>query len=389
VPVAVPTGSYEVTARVDLTPLFGVVETTRTVELTRPPADVLDRRLAELSAEKEAVRRTAAYQLRYFPDDGERIVPALLTRLEDEESSVRLAALSVLGSFGDEAAEHVDRYLAILESGKTSYEKASAANLLGRVAPASETVERALRAAAASEDPTVERRAEYALKAYLTRTGAAEQDEPEPKEAREAPPEPVSKKPLWFRIVAGAETTREVLGYADEGNGTGKGYDRTVLDLDGDGTPETTQRFPTEEDPITKERSPVPCVSFEHAGAEWALSPFGLAYVDLEASGDSPFVHTDWSVKAKEFYAWFISGPVRLHSTAEAARDADPIRLGPPFRFEFKTGTQGPKALLEVSIRDGNGCTLRVARDDGEERQISVRLLAGEEQSLSVIGEYG
>ena len=66
----------------------------------------------------------------------------------------------------------MEKYLGILAGGEgvSDYQKASAAYLLGRVAPKSEKVEKALRAAAASDVETVKRRAEYALKAYLSRT---------------------------------------------------------------------------------------------------------------------------------------------------------------------------------------------------------------------------
>jgi HEAT repeat protein len=178
VPVAVPTGSYELRASLDLSPVLGVIEHAETLIVTRPPADILDRRLEELSSENGSVRRTAVYDLRYFPEDGERIVPFLLNCLKDREGSVRLAALSVLTAFPKEAAEHVDVYLAILGGGDAvvKYERASAAYLLGRVAPKSEEVEKALRNAATSDDETVKRSAEYALRTYLARTGDPSRD---------------------------------------------------------------------------------------------------------------------------------------------------------------------------------------------------------------------
>jgi HEAT repeat protein len=175
VPVAVPTGSYELHASLDLSPVFGVVEHTETLTVDRPPADVLDQRLGELASEDANARRKAVYDLRYFPEDGERVVPAVVKCLSDLEESVRLAALSVLAAFPGEAAEHTDVFLGILcgTESASKYERGSAAYLLGRVAPASEEVEKALREAAASEDETVNRRAEYALRTYLSRTGNA------------------------------------------------------------------------------------------------------------------------------------------------------------------------------------------------------------------------
>ena len=141
-PVAVPAGEYELHASIDLGTPFGVIEDVTTVTIAPPSADILEKRLKELESEDSEVRRLALIQLRYFRSDGEKVVPALLGRLEDKDPTIRMVALSVFSAFPQQAKEHLDLFLGLLraELGVSLSEKVQAAYLLARHAPWDEEV---------------------------------------------------------------------------------------------------------------------------------------------------------------------------------------------------------------------------------------------------------
>ena len=158
-PVAVPTGEYTLLYSLDLSPVFGVLEYEETVEIAQPPADILEKRLEQISSEDATARRAAIADLRYFPDEGERIVPALVAALKKADDSARPLILSVLSAFPAQAAEYLDTFLGILETGK-GYEPVYAAQLLARMAPADEMIRKAMEKAAASASDQLEKRLE-------------------------------------------------------------------------------------------------------------------------------------------------------------------------------------------------------------------------------------
>lgn len=170
-----PTGEYGATARVDLSPVFGVIENVVKLTIEQPGEDVLDRRLAQLASEDEAVRRTAVADLRYFPDDAAKVVPALLDRLADDSSAVRVAALSALMSFPAGTAEHADRFLAVLRGGEevSVSERYLAVLVLARTAPLDEETGKALAAAAQAAPEAYRAAYETALRTWTKRVEAA------------------------------------------------------------------------------------------------------------------------------------------------------------------------------------------------------------------------
>ena len=167
--MAVPTGEYDLTASVDLTPLFGVIEKKTTVSVTRPGKNVLDEQLKKLDGGEPNARVRALYDLRYFPKEGARIVPVLVKILKGEDASLRGAAISVLGAFPAEMAEHLDLVISIIAGDGSESERSNAAYLLARVAPKDERCEKALLDAASSSEGTMKPRFDGALNNYRRR----------------------------------------------------------------------------------------------------------------------------------------------------------------------------------------------------------------------------
>ena len=167
--MAVPSGEYELTASVDLSPVFGVLTKKTTVTVARPRDDILDVRLKELASGDPSEVRRAIYDLRYFPKDGERIVPALVSVLEGKDANLRQAAISVFGSFPKGAAEHLDLILSIATDTEGGYARGRAAYLLARFAPQDEKYEKALTDGVKSSEGSLKRQFESALDQYRRR----------------------------------------------------------------------------------------------------------------------------------------------------------------------------------------------------------------------------
>ncbi len=175
--MAVPAGEYEIRASLDLTPLFGVLTCANPVSVYEVPADILERRLAELGSENAALRRNALIDLRNFRDDGDVVVPAVLKLVSDADESIRGLALSVLQSFPKQAVGVIDVVLPILESKTVStYERSSAGWIVARFAPASERAEKALAAALEAAEENYRPQYENMLKQYRTRTAPPPKD---------------------------------------------------------------------------------------------------------------------------------------------------------------------------------------------------------------------
>ncbi len=200
---------------------------------------------------------------------------------------------------------------------------------------------------------------------------------------------PVSEQALHFRAEVGVEPGHIVCGWLDESKGTGKGYDTAVLDTDGDGKGDERQVFPLQENRVTKKRVPRPTITFQADGAVWTLDLYSLGYRRPNLSSGKVETYLRWSVRKDGLYAWFINGKTTLYTDREAAARSRPVRLGPPFRFEVGATTRGMQSLVRVGLKDGNGCTMRLARVDGAERRIRVVLRSGEKEVLAVTAEYG
>lgn len=171
VPVAVPTGRYEVTCVIDLNPFFGVVSKKTTIDLVAPGPEAVDKRLEELKSEDKEVRRTALFDLMWFPKAREKIFPVLLELLDDPDGEFRGMVISVMGRFPHQAAKHTDRFIEIaLDEKRGVSERGSAAWFLAQYAPASEEVEKCLVKLSESEDPKEKQYFSWPIQNYRSRT---------------------------------------------------------------------------------------------------------------------------------------------------------------------------------------------------------------------------
>ena len=170
-PVAVPTGRYEIEATVDLSPLFGTIEHHGTVDVVVPSEKVLADRLAQLESEDVNQRRAALLDLRYFREDAEKVVPAIIKCFDDEEETIRMYALSAMSAYPAQAPTYVDRYFEILAGEDGVSVRGYAAYLLGRFAPVSDRAEQALLAALEGAEANLKSRVESALTTYRRRAG--------------------------------------------------------------------------------------------------------------------------------------------------------------------------------------------------------------------------
>jgi hypothetical protein len=178
VPVAEPSGEYQVLCTLDLSPLCGKLETINEVTIIQPPADILDRRLAELNSEDENVRLQAVRDLYFFEDHGDRVFPALLTRYVDSGEAQRIEILSSMGSFPDHIKDHIDLFIEIVNNRDESGDVVDfAAYYLGQYGPRDDRVEKALEdAAAAHSESDFSESMKYALERYRKRV---KREEPE------------------------------------------------------------------------------------------------------------------------------------------------------------------------------------------------------------------
>jgi hypothetical protein len=200
-------------------------------------------------------------------------------------------------------------------------------------------------------------------------------------------PQPTSENAIYLRLMVGIETPKLVTGFMDESKGTGTGYDIALLDLDGDGSPETRQVFGTYQVPRTERTAPDPKIRITHEDCEFVLD---LRYSRFTPVKGVAATYIRWSVtKGSGFYAWFINGRVNFFTSAEEAAKADPIKMGPPFHFETGTRTRGREGLVTIGLKDANGCTLRLARKDGKQVAPQIKLMQDGEEVYQTQASYG
>lgn len=205
----------------------------------------------------------------------------------------------------------------------------------------------------------------------------------------EPPPKPVTSEVLHFRIEAGVRPGHVVAGQLEASKEAGQGYNRVLLDLDGDGTFETVQEAASQKDYRTEKMFPKPQVKIEREGATWVLDLYSLSRSRPAVRDGKVETYAHWSVTSGKLYAWFINGRVTLYPDAEKAKAGKAIRLGPPFHFDTGSSRRGPDALVRVGLKDAAGFTMRLARLDKEQQKIRVQLTSGEKQLLDTHAAYG
>ncbi len=159
------------------------------------------------------------------------------------------------------------------------------------------------------------------------------------------------------------------------------------LDLDGDGRLEASQEFAESTDSYTKRPVRDAKVRVTDADGEWVLDLYSFKFARTYEPGDRTYAH--WSVTKDDFHAWFINVPLATHPTLEAAREAKPFRLGPPLTFVTGSSLRGRNALVNVSLKDANGGTLRLARRGKVEVRPEVALVADGTEVFSASATYG
>jgi len=103
----------------------------------------------------------------------------------------------------------------------------------------------------------------------------------------------------------------------------------------------------------------------------------------------------NYTITEGELYTFFINGEAKVYATAEEAAGGKAIRLGPPFRFDVRSSVRGDSALVNVGLKDGNGCTLRIASGRGQDGSrtdtlnIHLKFLAIGEERTSIEAQYG
>jgi hypothetical protein len=203
---------------------------------------------------------------------------------------------------------------------------------------------------------------------------------------------PKSDQALHFRIEVGLVKTKTVVGWFDESKGTGKGIDSVVLDLDGDGTPETRRVLPTHKMPPDY---PYPeyvqmVIDLRHEGVHW-----NITYQDIHRYMEEGFdrpkqrFFSGWQITKGTAIASFSGGEPRFYATAEEAAKAEPMRYGRDVTIEISAGTRGPGALLNVSVKDATGCSLGSMYTDTGPRKPRIRIVQEEKEKLTATAEYG
>ena len=205
------------------------------------------------------------------------------------------------------------------------------------------------------------------------------------------PPKPVSEKPLWFRVFFGTKPPKLVIGFLDESKGTGGGDDVAVVDLDGDGVPETRQTSDLrtvffEDGREIEQSNTVPDLEVRVGEHVFHVEFESLGWTDLSALS---WLSVDWSVHSGKAILQFRDGHLGLSPTREAAKRSPPLRIGPPFHLRASADTLGPDATVQMMVEDAGGFELSGFFADGVERGPRVVLTRDGEEGGRAVAEYG
>lgn len=175
-PVAEPSGEYEVLCLVDLSPIYGEIKQKTVLNIIRPPKDILEIRLKELESKDKSIQQRAAYDLAHFPEQGERVFQALLSHLNDPDEDLQTAVFSSMGNYKEQVKNHLALYLKILKDEKASeYFRSSSASNISLYAPIDPKTEQALEdALKAFQGHSYESSFKYYLQRYQKRKKTAE-----------------------------------------------------------------------------------------------------------------------------------------------------------------------------------------------------------------------
>lgn len=185
--------------------------------------------------------------------------------------------------------------------------------------------------------------------------------------------EPVlhSDRPLYFRLAFGMNGASFMLGVLDESRGAGAGYDTVHLDenMNNDLTDDAPKSFSTQSR-VLKDRPGLEA-NFEFKG------PFGkngkarytLQILAVHPSGAQarPVQESTlmWHLYYNEWTYMFINGRMSLYSSAEAALNNTPVRLGGNCSWDISSRLDRGKVMMNAAAKDENGCRLRTVSGSG------------------------
>ena len=180
-----------------------------------------------------------------------------------------------------------------------------------------------------------------------------------------------SERPLYFRVVFGKEGKNPMLGVVDESGGTGTGYDVAYVDenMNGDLTDDSARKFARiESGSQAGELSP----RFEFKGpfegeesARYKLNIYSLT-PRYSGSIQGNEYHFFWYLDIKDWNYFFINGKMKLFSSAADALKGAPVHLGGQCKWEISSRIRDGKSLVSAGLKDINGCTLRIVRQQGK-----------------------
>ncbi len=180
-----------------------------------------------------------------------------------------------------------------------------------------------------------------------------------------------SKRPLYFHVVFGKEGKNPMLGVVDESGGTGAGYDVAYVDenMNGNLTDDAAKEFPRRESgsrvgeltPRFEFKGP-----FEGEGnAKYALNIYSLTPRYGRSVQENEYYFL-WYLDTKEWSYFFINGKIKLFSSAADALKGTPVHLGGQCKWEISSRIKDSKSLVSAGLKDRNGCTLRIVRQEGK-----------------------
>jgi hypothetical protein len=193
---------------------------------------------------------------------------------------------------------------------------------------------------------------------------------------------------LHFRLEIGREATIVVEARLVASPGSATGYDTVLLDLDGDGKPETRRPIGERVHLRTKRTVRDVRIPIRHEGAIFTLELDALKSPVSARALAAGTTEVHWSVHAGGLYVRFLESPLTLHSRAEDVRSVAPFRMGPPLSFVLETRTRGPNPTVETDLRDPNGGSLAMVVRDGKEVRPEVKVLAAGEEKIAARPGY-
>ncbi len=180
-----------------------------------------------------------------------------------------------------------------------------------------------------------------------------------------------SERPLYFCVVFGKDGKNPMLGVVDESGGTGTGYDVAYVDenMNGDLTDDSAMKFDRVESG-SRAGELTPRFEFEgpfegERSARYSLNIYSLTQKTRSSVQGNEY-YFFWYLNTKEWNYFFINGKMKLFSSVADALKGTPVLLGGQCKWEISFRIRGGKSLISAGLKDRNGCTLRIVRQEGK-----------------------